>query len=103
MKHFQIFWLLGAAAIVGFCLPTPIPSDYFHPIRFIDAALTIFLGALAWTVFHLVEPVHHGKRWVVIRETAIPVVWVLLTLLLYLLFQYLSSDFWKAFAPLISL
>ena len=83
--------LLGVAAVVGYFLPTPMPSDYFHQVRFLDAAITASLGAFIWGAFHLAEPVQHSKRWSIIRDATIPMVWILVVWLLAVWFRYLCE------------
>jgi hypothetical protein len=95
MKIFLTICLLAAAALVGFCLTPPMPSGYFHLVRFLDAALAVLLGLLVWSAFRVVEPAHFGRRWMVIRSTTIPVVWLVLVWLLAILFRYMSGQFYE--------
>ena len=94
MKILAISWL-GIAAVVGYFLPTPMLPDDFHQIRYLDAAITVFLLVFVWGAFHLAVPEHHSKRWVIIRNTAIPAMWLLLVLALIFFFQHVSRDYWE--------
>ena len=97
MKTVLAIFLLGIAAAIGFFLPAPMPPDYFPSVRFVDASLSVLLGVLAWSSYRIVEPVHHGNRWLILRATAIPTAWLFLIWLLYILFRYLMADFQKPF------
>jgi hypothetical protein len=94
MMKMAAILLLGVAAVVGYFMPTVIPPgfDFFPQVQFLDAAISVFLLVFVWGAFHLAEPARHGKRWSIIRDTAIPVVWLLLILALSLFFLYLSRD-----------
>jgi hypothetical protein len=89
MKNWYAILFFGVAGVVGFCLPPPIQTYLFRPIRLLDAALTISLGVFAWGAFHLVEPAHHNRRWIILRETSILLLWSFLVWLMAIWFGYI--------------
>jgi hypothetical protein len=103
MKTFLVVCLFLLAGVIGYFLPTPISPHlpgYFQSVRYVDAAVSALLGVLVWSVYHLVEPVHYGKRWLILRATVIPTAWFFLIVLFYTLFGYLMTKDWKLYEPL---
>ena len=91
MNKFVAIILLGVAAVVGFFLPPPMPTYIFQQIRFVDSAMAVCLGVFVWGAFHLAEPAHHGRHWLIIRDIAIPIIWLVLVSLIGIWFHYLST------------
>ena len=87
------------ATVIGYFLPPPMPPEFFQPIRFFDSLITFALAVFIVGVFNLVQPVRHGRSWLVIRDTSIPIAWILLVWLLTIFFKYMSYEYEAILLP----
>ncbi len=90
MRTFLTVSWMGLAACAGLLLPTVLLPEEFQQIRLLNVAITFLLAVFVWGAFHLAEPTRPSMRWIVIRDMAIPAVWLLLVLILGIWFRSLQ-------------
>jgi hypothetical protein len=71
LKLLLFVWL---ATVIGILVS---PSDEIQLIPYETGLVILFsvaLAVLAWTIFHLIQPIRHGRKWEIAEYFAVPVV-----------------------------
>jgi len=86
-KVLKVFGVVGLSCVAGPLLAAQF-EDSFLSLSF-DAIVSISVALLVWSVFHLVEPKDHGRKWTIAELTVVPLVWLLLMVTLAVWFHHL--------------
>lgn len=78
----RLLLLIGFPTVLGFLVSVPIG---WADDPGMTTVLSPFLALLAWSVFHLIEPVRHGRKWEVAEFIVVPIGALLLILSFYCL------------------
>jgi hypothetical protein len=86
---------IGFPTVFGVLMRAPIGWDDPNSLDInIATVLSPFLALLAWSVFHLIEPVRHGRKWEIAEFIFVPIGALLLFLSFYILcHQIYTSNF----------
>lgn len=70
----RLLMLVGFPTVLGFLVWAPISwsNPWFDPVD-VATVLSPFLALLAWSVFHLIQPVRHGRKWEIAEFIVVPI------------------------------